>query len=208
VTALRRREAAPPKRAPLSPGDEVLVAYVAMLLCFYVFAFGAPHFLGRYLAPSIVLTVPLVAVWLARHARIALATLALGIALNAPYFVRSLRGTPARESRFWTEQTALTLARIAPSCIVGAGQSGTLSYFRDGVINLDGKVNPAALDARARRALPGFVRASAIDVVVDWPIYADDALGEGHAGFHRSANFGEEFEVWVRDGRGGCLDAR
>ncbi len=52
---------------------------------------------------------------------------------------------------------------------VGAPQSGTLGYFHDRTINLDGKVNPQALDARQQNRLFDYVvRDTPIEYIVDW----------------------------------------
>jgi hypothetical protein len=51
---------------------------------------------------------------------------------------------------------------------VGAIQSGTLGYFHDRTINLDGKVNPLALEARKQNRVPEYVAESNIQHLVDW----------------------------------------
>ena len=45
----------------------------------------------------------------------------------------------------YTEQLALVEENTNFDEIVSAGQSGTLGYFRDNVVNLDGKVNAETL---------------------------------------------------------------
>ena len=42
---------------------------------------------------------------------------------------------------------------VAPGCVVGAYETGTLVYFRDRSVNLDGKVDHDALEARDGRPL-------------------------------------------------------
>lgn len=53
--------------------------------------------------------------------------------------------------------------------MVGAIQSGTLGFFHDRTINLDGKVNPDALRARlAEGDVISYILASKIQLLVDW----------------------------------------
>jgi hypothetical protein len=58
---------------------------------------------------------------------------------------------------------------------VGAIQTGTLGFFHDRTVNLDGKVNPAALAALLRREIPTYVvqqefdrNGGQIDYLADW----------------------------------------
>ncbi|TCP39569.1 hypothetical protein [Rhodovulum marinum] len=77
---------------------------------------------------------------------------------------------------------------------VGAVQTGTLGYWHDRTINLDGKVNPEALAARRETGtvLPYVVQDSRIDYIVDWA---------GVAGWvaQDAAGFSEAFELLLRD---------
>jgi hypothetical protein len=53
---------------------------------------------------------------------------------------------------------------------LGAFQAGVFSWFgqRD-VVNLDGKVNPDAARALARRELGAYIESRRIDYLLDWP---------------------------------------
>jgi hypothetical protein len=74
---------------------------------------------------------------------------------------------------------------------VGAVQTGTLGYWHDRTINLDGKVNPEALQARRERgSVLDYVVASRISYLADWV---------GIAGWVDTGSFGEHFEVIVKD---------
>ena len=105
-------------------------------------------------------------------------------------------GGPSTEDGFY----ALAVAREASLGHQSSIPGGATATPTDGV-----QPKPSAVAARSRGALPAFVRASAIDVVVDWPAYADDALGAEHLGFHERARFGDEYAVGVREGREHCL---
>ena len=51
---------------------------------------------------------------------------------------------------------------------VAAAQTGTLGYFHDRTINLDGKVNPAALHARIFGRARAYLLDTPATYVVDW----------------------------------------
>jgi hypothetical protein len=62
---------------------------------------------------------------------------------------------------------------------VGAGQSGTLGYFRDNVVNLDGKVNPAVLPYRRARPnrVADYIAQNGLRWICDWPGEVERYLG-------------------------------
>ena len=66
----------------------------------------------------------------------------------------------------YTDQYALIQANVPPDQMVSAGQSGTLGYFRDHVLNLDGKVNQEALNYRGR--IWAYLDAEKINWYCDW----------------------------------------
>lgn len=51
---------------------------------------------------------------------------------------------------------------------IGAVQTGTLGFFHDRTINLDGKVNPEALDALLVDRIPEYVVERELVAIVDW----------------------------------------
>jgi hypothetical protein len=69
----------------------------------------------------------------------------------------------------WTERN------VAESQWMAAVQTGTLGFFHDRTVNLDGKVNPDALKHLIARTTPQYVvdgrfgpEGAAIDYVADW----------------------------------------
>ena len=68
------------------------------------------------------------------------------------------------------EQIVAWVAENVPvEAWVGAVQTGTLGYWHDRTINLDGKVNPQALAARRTEGhVLNYVVDSEIDYIVDW----------------------------------------
>jgi hypothetical protein len=82
-------------------------------------------------------------------------------------------------------------ANVPDSAWIGAVQTGTLGYWHDRTINLDGKVNPEALAVLRREGhVLNYVRESEIQFLVDW---------EGIATWIERDGFGEVFEVLAHD---------
>jgi hypothetical protein len=178
--------------------------------CYYTGWFGAPHFIERYLIPLAVPLVPLTAALAAGalHAaaprpalrvtfEIAAALLIAGsVAEHAVTLAASpwISGNP-----FYTFQYSGLAARLPAAARVGALQSGTLGYFRLGTVNLDGKVNDAALRARMHGTLWRYVRERRLDYLVDWPGDVAEMLGPDSAArdYVKLADAGE-FELWGR----------
>ena len=205
---LRRR------RQRLGDGTVALMVFCAFLLGWYVLKFGPWWFLERYLAPLLLLTVPFLATAfeLSRPRRRALAVLA-GVVLvaNVPVLavLASGPGWPppawaARDSNLgahpnlnYLDQYAWVRAHAAPQCVVGAYEAGTLVYFRDRVVNLDGKVDHDALRARDAGRSPAYVDARRVDVMMDIASGIDRGL-EGRRDGWRLVEAGWRYEAWVR----------
>ncbi|MEO1471505.1 MAG: hypothetical protein AAFV86_20900 [Pseudomonadota bacterium] len=180
--------------------------YALGLAAHYGFNFGAAHFMSRYLAP----TAPLMIV-LALAVAVALVTRAterfgrraaqgLPVALSAVSVVLCL-GLLARElvpgeheqGHFqvvrWVEEN------VGDETWVGAVQTGTLGYWHDRTLNLDGKVNPDALRARMETgSVREYVVASPIQYLADWPgilLWMED----------ETSPLAQAFEIAVHDER-------
>jgi hypothetical protein len=212
----------PARRA--GPGTLALALYVAFLAVYYTLESGAWWFDDRYLAPVGLLSVPLLAAAAetrlnGRAARAAPAALAAAVLVaNAPLLAVLLaapRTPPAWATPLgnlgthpnvnYDPQTTWALAHVRPQCTMGGFESGTLGYFRDRVINLDGKVDAAALAARVAGRTPSFVRAHGIDVMVDIPSgIARATRGRPRAEWRHIRTLGR-YEVWARSDRLGCL---
>ena len=90
---------------------------------------------------------------------IALVLLALG--LNVRLYLRGDQHMHFQVVE-WVEEN------VPPEVWVGAVQTGTLGFFHDRTINLDGKVNPEALQARKENRAPEYVVEKGIQYLVDW----------------------------------------
>ncbi|MBK5926322.1 hypothetical protein CCR87_02955 [Rhodobaculum claviforme] len=162
---------------------------------YYGLFFGAAHFMSRYTAPlaPLLIVALVVAGWetarlMARQRAVAVLSV-LGIAS----LVLSL-GLLSRSP--WSGQGHFQVVRwvdenVPADTWVGAVQTGTLGYWHDRTINLDGKVNPLALDARRQIGhVLHYVTASEITYLADWV---------GIAGWVDREGFGAYFEVVEED---------
>ncbi len=151
--------------------------FAAGLLVYYGAFFGVPFFLKRYLFPVFAFVVLAVCVGLcalgrrlragrAGAAPALLAAAALVVWIGASHRALHLMG--ARHGHWpmveWVKEN------VPESEWVGALQSGTLGFFHDRTLNLDGKVNPAALRAQREGRLGRYVLGTEVRWLVDWPI--------------------------------------
>lgn len=172
------------------------------LAVYYGFFFGAAHFLSRYLAPlAPLMIVAALAAALetgrllvrARPQALAWAYAGGGLALSLGLLVHAALPGVTREGH---EQVIAWVGENVPEeAWVGAPQTGTLGYWHDRTYNLDGKVNPEALEARRTVGhVLDYVTASRIDYVVDWAGvggWIDFPAAKG--------GFAEAFELVLRD---------
>lgn len=155
----------------------LLLVHSALLGAYYGVFFGAAYFLSRYLFPLSLITVLLPCIWVMPHTRPALIERSTGtrggllIATGLTLLVAIAAG------RFYARSAAQDHSQVVqwvsdhltPAAWVGAPQSGTLGYFHDRTINLDGKVNPLALQARRdNRLFHYIVYDTTIEYIADW----------------------------------------
>jgi hypothetical protein len=167
IAAARRvtaaREEAPPRVALL------LGAAVVVKAAWYSLTSFAYWMYGRYGAPMAVLTLPITAAVLARTQRFAPVVMAIVLAAGWVDVWMFRRGPQHACFELRHYQLVELARRHAPeSARIGALQSGALGFFRDGIVNLDGKVNLAAL--AARDDLLTYVTQERLDWLVDWDV--------------------------------------
>lgn len=158
---------------------KVLLATFVALAVWYTITSWAVHFYFRYLAPvalcgivaAAVLAVELAGRW--PRALAALCAVAPLPMLGVVAFVHGSRGYTGNNE--YREQLALVTRHVPPGAAVAASQSGTLGFFRRGVINVDGKVNHDAL--RYRGHMDDYLRAMKVDWFCDWPRFAVKYFG-------------------------------
>jgi hypothetical protein len=131
----------------------VLVLSTSLLSLYYLFFSGAVHFYGRYLAPFMLVAIPLTAIVLTQmqrfHHLVRFAILPALALIAAISILGWQLQTGVSKSPFYNDQLQLIQAHVPHNDTVSASQSGTIGYFRDHVVNLDGKVNAQALPYRS-----------------------------------------------------------
>jgi hypothetical protein len=158
-------------RSPVTQRTLVVVAtYAALLSVYYGFFFGAGWFLNRYLMPLSCFFAAGWAVaglrWSESRARWFLAPVAAGclaLAVGLGY-----RGYARGAAHQHFQVVEWVDANVAPAQWIGAVQSGTLGFFHDRTLNLDGKVSPAAFAARTEHRIPEYAEGAGVDFLVDW----------------------------------------
>ncbi len=152
-TWLFPREAGPSHpRSSAWPGLCLLVATLCLLVWYAASSF-ASWFYARYLSPLLLIsTLALARLLLVLAEKRPLAALVL-VAVSGwsvPWdALASYRSPIEKGNIMYTNQLPMVEARVPKGECVAALQSGTLGYFRDCVVNLDGKVNPAVLTRRS-----------------------------------------------------------
>jgi len=170
--------------------------YCSFLVLFYGFFFGVPTFLSRFLFPlspflTLLWAVAVVRVWrwgeqrgLGQVAQLAAAALcAITLAVHVRSY-HSLRGHLQLPMLRWVNKN------VPDRIWIGAVQSGTLGFFHDRTINLDGKVNPAAYQARLQNRIGEYMVATPVEYLVDWVGLVD---------YYRVPMVRENFELIVKD---------
>ncbi len=103
------------------------------------------------------------------------------------------------------DQATWALVHVRPDCRIGAIESGTALYFRPNMLNLDGKVNRFALEARVAGRLPGYVDRVGIEVLLDIRSGITSATRGRVAEWTPPRRVDERFWVTTRRGRESCV---
>jgi len=172
--------------------------YGVCLLLFYGLSFGAGYFFSRYtfpLSPFLALLFGAVVrrLWEVADARSRrLAPGAAALLLCALAVGLDLRLYRNGSSHMHFQVVDWVREHVPDDAWVAAPQSGTLGFFHDRTINLDGKVNPAALAVRrADGAVTRYVlEKHEIEYLADW---------EGLASWAKQPRIAAQFELIVDD---------
>ncbi len=147
----------------------VLLSTLALVV-WYTSTSGATAFYRRYFVSLSLVGVTLTALVvdsLAQGSRYGTVAL-IGSGAPSVALIAFLQLAPGRRpANPFIEQLELVARHVPAGDVVGAFQSGTLGYFRERVVNLDGKVNPEALRNRGR--MPEYLDQAQIDWLCDWP---------------------------------------
>ncbi len=153
---------------------------VAVLLLIYFAYFWDIHFYGRYAAPMLVITFPLLAVLGAEGIRKSkrFTQGAALLAMPACFAVWSfLCFHVGRVGNALTLEAGFVREHFSGTR-VGAFQSGVVGYFNPNVINLDGKVNFTALIRAKEHRLESYIDDQGIQVIVDRQDYISHDLDQ------------------------------
>lgn len=158
-----------------------LVASVGGLVVYYTASFAASWFYYRYFAPLALLSgvfAPVAAIMVLQRWRVEFLVPIGAFVASGPVAVLAVLahwGGGFSGNAVFHEQVALVRAHVPDGERVAAGQSGTLGFFRAQVVNLDGKVNRAALPWQAN--MREYLRREQIVWFCDWPDYTERYLG-------------------------------
>lgn len=189
LTVLRAKARTLP--VEVRPFIAVVAIYGGCLLAFFGLYFGAAHFASRYVFPlSPYLTfffVLALADLRARVPRLAVVAAAVAFLLGVANTGRAFLRAGENEHR---AQVEWVRENVPPHVWVAAVQTGTLGFYHDRTINLDGKVNAEALEARIERREHAYAASSEAAYVVDWL---------GLTSWLEDAHMARAFEVHVHD---------
>lgn len=150
-------------------------AIIFISIVYLIFA-SQPYFFFRYLSIHLVIAIPFLAIMITEKLsdssknfrRIFVLTVIFIFTLNAGYYFHfpkkasglSLRTSYINQNKIFEEK-------------IGMAQSGISGYFFDNVVNLDGKVNSAALSAIKKNEIYDYILNEKITVLIEWKEWFD-----------------------------------
>lgn len=152
----------------------VIALFTLALVSYYGFVFGAAWFVNRYFAPlsawfALLLVIVGIRLLLeSRHAwlqRMTPSLLGLVALVAVGLHVRVFQGGDDHQHFQVVEWVN---DNVAPEEWVAAPQSGTLGFFHDRSLNLDGKVSLEALVARQEERIPEYALSKGTRYFADW----------------------------------------
>ena len=159
---------------------------VAALVPVYLIGSWAWHFYGRYTSPLLVVTVPAVAI-LATIAGRRLKWLPVAMLALSPVMFVMLASVQLHHGHMILDlpiNAGFVSNELDGNLRVGAAQSGSVGFFNQNVINLDGKIDAQARYSIGHGGIGSYIDAEHIDVLVDWPEVYRTFLFAGHTGEH------------------------
>jgi len=157
----------------------ILLIFSVMLIIWYTISNWAVYFYPRYFMPFVLITFPLAALLIHKiyvfSKRLSI-TFAFVSAIVMLFFISTiLFKIELAGSGFLNEQLPLIEQNVPPTELVASGQTGTIGYFLNNVVNLDGKVNYKALEFREH--MWDYLDQEKIPWFCDWKLGVDRFLG-------------------------------
>jgi len=188
--------------------------YVLLMIAAYAFFIFTPWYYDRYLFPlSVVCLLTLVAVFdralavvgppTGRALAVVLVAAVLAANLADGEMVRLFR-SEARHDLGYRELGLWARDHLPRGSVVGAPQSGALGYFADTlvVVNLDGVVNAACLEALQQNRVLAYARSVGVEYVLGWHMNVSFLVrhsSDFQPGDLEKVRKIEEFQSWGRD---------
>jgi hypothetical protein len=177
--------------------------FAFVMVAYYGFYFGAGWFLSRYLSPLaplfIVATLSVAMSLLTRVNPVHGKAIVKGLAIASLVLCFGLLGRlliPGTKEQGHFQVVDWVTENVPKDVWVGAIQTGTLGYWHDRTINLDGKVNPDALHAiLTEDNVLNYVLNSKAEYLADWHGIAAWTTTNNHG----NQAFSDGFEVLVED---------
>lgn len=188
-----------------------LIVWVLALCMWYIVSSWVVKFYIRYFLPLILVSTLGIACLLAEIAKkrpklviaaVLILCMPLALTLMLSYSKGGIKLTETKQISFgsvWLrDQLKLVQENVPEEDYVAAVGSGTLGYFRERVVNLDGKVNQDALEYRGK--LWEYLEMRDIKWLCDYRSYIVQILGEGleEKGWRKVAERGR-LELYYRE---------
>jgi hypothetical protein len=154
-----------------------LLAFSLILIFYYVFAHGSWWFMKRYTHPiraaAYIFSAFFVAgLSLAFKKQPGLRPAVVFSGILGAHVLLSIALTASTYNKTDSNQFMKVVSYLGEHCQdgrIGAYQSGTLGYFLDNVVNLDGKNNAHALQAVTTRKSLDYIQSQNLKYIADWP---------------------------------------
>jgi len=174
--------------------------FCGVIAVYYIFFFSAPHFLPRYLHPFRILWLVLFAcaspkLFLSSRDLYNRAKGAATLLICVSIFF-AVAFSVWGYTHYFTVDKPNDFYRIGkfalqhPSERIGMEQSGTSGYIASNIVNLDGKVNLAALHAKQKNDIGAYIESEKLDYIADWREFSEPmaASAAKHGGVFKEAD--------------------
>lgn len=154
--------------------------FILVLILWYPSNSVATYFYARYfvdisMISALVCTIALIRIWRLYTITLTPSIMALPMQIVVFVFI-AFTGVLFKGHVMLTDQVPLVEKFVPPNDLVAAGQTGTLGFMRDHVVNLDGKVNPEALQHRGN--MRAYLRMKKVYWIADVEGYIFKYIGE------------------------------